>query len=93
MIAIGASLAVTTGSQRPEPAGHRRGRAADRTSFINAIQTDAAINPGNSGGPLVNAKGQVNGTNSAIARASGGSGSIGLGFAIPSNQAWPLPNS
>jgi putative serine protease PepD len=60
------------------------------TSFINAIQTDAAINPGNSGGPLVNAAAQVIGINSAIATLSGGqsqSGSIGLGFAIPVNQA------
>jgi putative serine protease PepD len=59
-------------------------------SVIDAIQTDAAINPGNSGGPLVNSRGEVVGINSAIATLGGGSGqsgSIGLGFAIPIDQA------
>ncbi|WEV69479.1 trypsin-like peptidase domain-containing protein [Bifidobacterium sp. ESL0775] len=54
----------------------------------NAVQIDAAINPGNSGGPTFNAAGQVIGINSSIASASsssGESGSIGIGFAIPSN--------
>lgn len=56
----------------------------------NAIQIDAAINPGNSGGPLFNTAGEVIGINSSIASTashSGQAGSIGLGFAIPSNQA------
>ncbi len=51
----------------------------------NAIQIDAAINPGNSGGPLFNAQGEVVGITSSIASLSQSSGSIGLGFAIPSN--------
>lgn len=94
-IAIGAPLGlqgtVTTGIvsalNRPVTAG-----GADDLSYINAIQTDAAINPGNSGGPLVNVKGEVIGVNSAIAQPPGSmvsspAGSIGLGFAIGSNQA------
>ena len=93
VVAVGAPLGlqgtVTTGIvsalNRPVSAG-----SAAETAFINAIQTDAAINPGNSGGPLVDANGEVIGINSAIAQRPGvtaASGSIGLGFAIPSNQA------
>ena len=56
---------------------------------LGVIQTDAAINPGNSGGALVNDKGELIGINVAIARASSSAegGSIGVGFAIPSNVA------
>lgn len=58
-------------------------------SYVNAIQTDAAINPGNSGGALIDSSGKLIGVNSAIASLSTGSssGSIGLGFSIPINEA------
>ena len=92
-IAIGAPLGlegtVTSGIisavDRPVIAGESE---AD-LSYINAIQTDAAINPGNSGGPLLDDSGRVIGVNSAIATLAigGEAGSIGLGFAIPSNSA------
>ncbi|MGN6246278.1 MAG: S1C family serine protease [Motilibacteraceae bacterium] len=96
VVAIGSPLGlagtVTSGivsaKDRPVTAGGENGSSEE--SFINAIQTDAAINPGNSGGPLVDATGKVIGVNSAIASLSSGSGqsgSIGLGFAIPINQA------
>ena len=93
VIAVGSPLGlagtVTTGIvsalNRPVTAG---GEGDGQTSFIDAIQTDAAINPGNSGGPLLDGNGAVVGVNSAIATmggdASGGqAGSIGLGFSIP----------
>ncbi|MEW2354978.1 trypsin-like peptidase domain-containing protein [Spirillospora sp. NPDC029432] len=57
------------------------------TTIENAIQTDAAINPGNSGGALVNSAGQVIGINTAIATSGSGTGNIGVGFAIPINDA------
>jgi putative serine protease PepD len=98
VIAVGSPLGlagtVTSGIvsalNRPVEAGGQPGVQAD---VIDAIQTDAAINPGNSGGPLVNSSGEVVGVNSAIASlstASAGdqqSGSIGLGFAIPIDEA------
>ncbi|MDN4472809.1 S1C family serine protease [Demequina zhanjiangensis] len=93
VVAIGSPLGlestVTTGIVS---ALHRPVTTADSssTAFVDAIQTDAAINPGNSGGPLLNADGEVIGINSAIATLStttDSTGSIGLGFAITSNQA------
>ncbi len=66
----------------------------DPATVFPAIQTDAAINPGNSGGPLVDSSGRVVGIDSAImtdtSTAGTQSGSIGLGFAIPINQAVPI---
>ncbi len=58
---------------------------SDTPAYQDYIQTDASINPGNSGGPLVNLQGEAIGINSAIA--SPNRGSVGIGFAIPSNLA------
>jgi putative serine protease PepD len=94
VVAIGSPLGlagtVTSGivsaKNRPVTAGGQ-----GETSYINALQTDAAINPGNSGGPLVDMNARVIGINSAIATVRGAtdgtSGNIGLGFAIPIDQA------
>jgi putative serine protease PepD len=102
VIAIGSPLglqgSVTAGIvsslNRAVPTSGEDGAGSD-SAVLNAIQTDAAINPGNSGGPLVDAQGRVIGINTAIATLGGGggfggqgqSGSIGVGFAIPINQA------
>ena len=98
VIAIGSPLGlsgtVTTGVvsalNRPVNTGMTESGEAQTSTVINAIQTDAAINPGNSGGPLVNMSGEVIGINTAIAGVSQESGSVGLGFAIPINQARPI---
>ena len=98
VVAIGSPLGlegtVTTGIisalNRPVAAG---GDAQNQNTVLDAIQTDAAINPGNSGGALVNMNGELVGVNSAIATLGSDagpaaqSGSIGLGFAIPVDQA------
>ncbi|XUZ97039.1 S1C family serine protease [Streptomyces araujoniae] len=96
-IAIGApfglSNTVTTGiiSAKNRPVASGDG-SSSKNSYMSALQTDASINPGNSGGPLLDATGAVIGINSAIQSTGGGlgqsqAGSIGLGFAIPINQA------
>ncbi|MFM8632262.1 MAG: S1C family serine protease [Candidatus Nanopelagicus sp.] len=93
VIAIGSPLGlsgtVTSGIISSKNRAVTTGGGSGESSFINALQTDAAINPGNSGGPLVDATGAVIGVNSAIATLgfSAQAGSIGLGFAIPINQA------
>lgn len=93
VIAIGSPLGlsgtVTSGIISSKNRAVTTGNGNGESSFINALQTDAAINPGNSGGPLVDATGAVIGVNSAIATLgfSSQAGSIGLGFAIPINQA------
>ncbi|NGX10121.1 trypsin-like peptidase domain-containing protein [Mycobacteroides franklinii] len=101
VVAIGSPLGlqgtVTTGIvsalNRPVATGDEQ---SGQHSVMSAIQTDAAINPGNSGGALVDMNGNLIGVNSAIASLSGGqdsqggggqAGSIGLGFAIPVDQA------
>ncbi|GAA3065312.1 putative serine protease PepD [Actinokineospora globicatena] len=79
---------IVSSLHRPTRAG---GEGGSQATVMDAIQTDAAINPGNSGGPLVNMQGQVIGINSAIyspqSSASGSGGSVGIGFAIPIDQA------
>lgn len=92
---LGLSGTVTSGIisalNRPVLAG-----STNQASYIDALQTDAAVNPGNSGGPLVNGQGEIIGVNSAIASLGASSavttGNIGLGFAIPINQAMRVVN-
>ncbi|WP_436791027.1 trypsin-like peptidase domain-containing protein [Yinghuangia sp. YIM S10712] len=101
VIAIGAPYnlegTVTAGIISAKERAVSAGGSGEEASYISALQTDAPINPGNSGGPLIDASGRVIGVNSAIRAAddggsadpfgSGTAGSIGLGFAIPINQA------
>lgn len=97
VVAVGAPLGlagtVTSGivSALNRPVA-TSGKDSDQATVINSVQTDAAINPGNSGGALVDMTGRLVGINSSIATLGGSKltgqqgGSIGLGFAIPSNQ-------
>ncbi len=98
VLAVGAPLGlaqtVTSGivSAVNRPVEPGSGTSTSPQVYFDAIQTDAPINPGNSGGPLLNARGQVIGVDAAIDTlgdplTGGQGGSIGLGFAIPVNQA------
>jgi putative serine protease PepD len=95
VVAIGSPLGlagtVTSGIISAKNRPVTTGDGVDPNSYLNALQTDAAINPGNSGGPLVDMNARVIGVNSAIATVRGASegqsGNIGLGFAIPIDQA------
>jgi len=90
---LGLSGTVTSGivSSLNRPVTTGASATSTVNSYVNAIQTDAAINPGNSGGPLTDSLGRLIGVNSAIASTSssvgGQAGNIGLGFAIPINEA------
>jgi putative serine protease PepD len=92
---LGLSSTATTGVvsalNRPVTTSAEGGQQQGEQVVTNAIQTDAAVNPGNSGGALVDSGGRVIGITSSIASLGGGqgaqAGSIGLGFAIPANEA------
>ena len=100
VVAVGSPLGlagtVTEGiiSAKDRPVVVSTDADADAASaYINGLQTDAPINPGNSGGPLVDAAARVIGVNSAIltlGQSREQSGNIGLGFAIPINQAMQI---
>lgn len=103
VVAVGAPLGLTgtvtsgiiSALNRPVHTSTRDRSPGGQDTVMNAIQTDAAINPGNSGGALVDMAGRLIGVNSAIASLGGenpytgevSGGNIGLGFAIPVNQA------
>jgi putative serine protease PepD len=102
VVAVGAPLGlsdtVTAGIVSNTARPVQTGDSSTAQAVFDAVQTDAAINPGNSGGPLVNLAGDVVGINAAIAtdQSSGGlqvpgqqsqAGNIGIGFAIPSDEA------
>ena len=93
VLAVGNSLGLEGSVTAGIVSALHRSLDTDGGSLGDAIQTDASINPGNSGGPLVNAAGQVVGITTANASVDGqSSGSIGVGFAIPSNRVEQVVN-
>ncbi|MCA0178763.1 MAG: trypsin-like peptidase domain-containing protein [Actinobacteria bacterium] len=91
---LGLASTVTTGIvsalNRPVTTGDEQsqfGSSQSEPVYTNAVQTSAAINPGNSGGALVDANGRLVGINSSIASTGSSGGNIGIGFAIPVNEA------
>ena len=90
VLAIGSPYGYESSVTMGIVSGLKRKSTGQISNYTDYIQTDASINPGNSGGALVNMKGEVVGINTWIATQSGGS--IGLGFAIPSNNAKRVAN-
>jgi S1-C subfamily serine protease len=92
VVAIGNALALRGGPTvtRGIVSALDRSLDTDTDTITGLIQTDASISSGNSGGPLVNAKGQVIGINTAVAASGGGTSAENIGFAIAIDQAMPV---
>jgi S1-C subfamily serine protease len=91
VIALGNPLGLGSTATVGVVSAARRGPfTVEGRTLRSVIQTDAAINQGNSGGALVNLDGELVGINTAILSTSFAGGSIGIGFAIPINDAWPI---
>jgi S1-C subfamily serine protease len=91
VVALGNPLGLGSTATVGVVSAARRGPfTVEGRTLRSVIQTDAAINQGNSGGALVNLDGDLVGINTAILSTSFAGGSIGIGFAIPINDAWPI---
>jgi S1-C subfamily serine protease len=91
VVALGNPLGLGSTATVGVVSAARRGPfTVEGRTLRSVIQTDAAINQGNSGGALVNLDGELVGINTAILSTSFAGGSIGIGFAIPMNDAWPI---
>jgi len=95
VVAIGNALALEGGMTVTQGIVSALDRSIDTEngSLTGLIQTDAAISSGNSGGPLVNAKGEVIGMNTAVAQSGGGVSASNIGFAISIDTAMDVVNS